>query len=97
MGYLHYGTNHIYQFCDLTLAHLRTVISSKLLQQESFMLSWSDEGQQFTLWLHPAGQLVFEFDKPFSEELDRAWLEQMISQANSPSGLKLARTRIEDQ
>lgn len=61
------------------------------------MLSWVDEGQQFTLWLHPAGQLVFEFEKPVTEELDRAWLEQMISQANSPSGLKLSKTHIEAQ
>lgn len=96
MGYLHYGTNHIYRFCDRTLAHLRTVISSKLLQQESFVLSWSDEGQQFSLWLHPAGQLVFEFEKPVTDELDRAWLEQMINQANSPSGLKLSKTHIDE-
>lgn len=89
MGYLHYGPHHIYRFDDRTLAHLRAVITAKLLLQENFVFTWNDSGLQTTLWLQPAVVLVFEFESAATPELNRAWLEALKTDANSPAGLTL--------
>ena len=89
MGTLHVSEQHIYHFEDRTLAHLRTVITNKLLQQESFMFTWVDAGLQRSAWIHPASHLVFEFESPNTPEINRAWAEELFSLANSPGGLRL--------
>ena len=91
MGNLHISERHIYSFDDRTLAHLRTVVTSKLLQQESFMFTWVDAGSMRSAWLHPASNLIFEFDSPQTPDLNRAWVEELFSQANSPGGLRITR------
>ncbi|MBK0417427.1 ATP-dependent DNA ligase [Leucobacter sp. CSA1] len=89
MGYLHYCQQQIYRFDDRTLAHLRTVISNKLLQQESFVFTWNDTGLQRTIWLHPSMSIVFEFESAVTPDLNREWLQALGSLANSPTGLRL--------
>jgi len=89
MGYLHYGSGHRFEFDDHLLAHLRSVILSKLLLQESFVFTWVDFGEQRSIWLHPSLPLQFEFDRQTTPELDREWLEHLSLLANSPGGLRL--------
>lgn len=89
MGILHIGEKHSYRFEDETLAHLRTVITSKLLLQESFMFTWVEGGSQRSVWLNPASTLLYEFESSATPELNRAWLETLLSRANSSAGLRL--------
>lgn len=89
MGNLHLSERDIYRFDDRTLAHLRTVITSKLLQQESFMFTWIEAGIQRSAWLHPASNLIFEFESAHTPEINRAWAKELFSQANSLGGLRL--------
>lgn len=89
MGRLRYGSKHVYHFDDRTLAHLRLVITNKLIKQESFVFTWVDDELESSLWLHPTCMLSFEFSTPVNHELNREWLELLMAHANSPTGLKL--------
>lgn len=89
MGILRYGSKHVYEFDDRTLAHLRLVITNKLLKQESFVFTWLADDLEKTLWLHPTCMLSFEFSTPVNHDLNRSWLERLMAHANSPTGLKL--------
>lgn len=89
MGAIRYGSKHVYEFDDRTLAHLRLVITSKLLKQESFVFTWEHDDCERTLWLHPSCMMSFEFSGPDKHELNREWLELLLAHASSPTGLKL--------
>lgn len=91
MGTLHYGSEHKFSFDDRSLNHLRTVITSKLLQRESFPFTWEDGESQKTLWITPEAHIVFEFsaDPADSGALNPGWLEILMARANTPSGLQL--------
>ena len=89
MGSLHYSTNQVFLFQDRTLAHLRSVILSKLVLHESFAFTWNDEGVQRSIWMHANLPLQFQFDSVESQDLNRGWLEALSATANSPGGLKL--------
>ena len=91
MGYLRYGQQQSFQFDDRTLAHLRAVITGKLVLQESFIFTWTDEGLQRSLWMHPTLPLSFEFDSSEPPAVNRSWVELLMGLANSPAGLRLAR------
>lgn len=89
MGYLHYGPSQIFRFDDRSLAHLRTVVVAKLIQQESFLFTWKDSGIRRSIWMHPAIPVQFEFDSTESPQLNRGWVEELMASANSTGGLKL--------
>lgn len=89
MGFLHYGETRSFGFTDRELTHLRTVILGKLNLQESLVFTWIDEGAQHSVWLHPTIPLHFEFEAEVSPELNPAWVEQLLTLANSPAGLRL--------
>ncbi len=89
MGFLHYGESRSFAFDDRSLTHLRTVILGKLNLQESLVFTWLEEGRQQTLWLHPTIPLHFEFESAATPELNPEWVEQLLSLANSPAGLRL--------
>lgn len=89
MGYLHYGESRSFSFDDRTLTHLRTVILGKFNLRESLVFTWLEDGLQRTIWLHPTIALHFEFEEPATPELNHAWVDQLLSLANSPSGLRL--------
>lgn len=89
MGKLHYGDNRSFEFDDNTLSHLRTVILGKFNLQESIVFSWMDGAGQHSLWLHPSIPLYFEFDAHRLPEINREWVERLLADANSPTGLRI--------
>lgn len=88
MGYLHYDGAK-FAFDDRTLTHLRTTILGKLALQESLVFTWIDEGRQRSIWLHPSLPVQFEFEEEVAPDLNPAWIEQMLTLANSQAGLRL--------
>jgi len=94
MGTIYYGGSatpiHIE---DRALAHLKVVIATKLRRGESFTVSWQHPDDQprgrSTLWLNPSIPLRFVFDAPEPPELNRRWIEDLASSANSSGGIML--------
>jgi hypothetical protein len=78
-------------FEDRLLAHIEVVVVQKLRRQETFLLSWLEEegvgGSRTGIWLHQAALLTFHFDTSEDIRIDRAWLEKLMSSANSTLGL----------
>lgn len=93
MGQLIYASTFEARFDDRVLAHLQIVIVAKLRRQESFAFSWSkprDEGSgRASLWLHPAIPLVFTFHGGRTPTISRAWIDALMSSANSSGGLRI--------
>ncbi|MBO1902412.1 hypothetical protein J4H92_10680 [Leucobacter weissii] len=89
MGSLYYGEGARFTFDDRLLTHLRTVILGKLNLQESLVFTWSGDGRQHSIWLHPAVSLRFEFDDEATPEINHAWIERLLALANSGSGLRI--------
>jgi hypothetical protein len=94
MGTIYYGGSatpiHIE---DRALAHLKVVIATKLRRGESFTVSWQHPDDQprgrSTVWLNPSIPLRFVFDEPEAPELNRRWIEDLASSANSSGGIML--------
>ncbi|WP_194419661.1 hypothetical protein [Microbacterium abyssi] len=78
---------------DVTLAHLKVVIATKLRRQESFMMTWhpidGSPSGRMTAWIHPAVPLVFAFDESDSPPIDSHRLEDMIHATNASGELVL--------
>lgn len=89
MGYLHYTQHQVFHFDDYLLTHLRTVIITKLLQQESFLFTWSSGGIQQSIWMHPMQALSFEFDSSDVAAINREWVNDLLALANGPGGLRI--------
>jgi hypothetical protein len=101
VGILYYGsTEHAVEIEDVTLAHLKVVIATKLRRNESFTLSWQHDDDQprgrTTIWLHPSIELRFEFDEPHPPELDPARIQQIANSANTSGGILIPRSAIAD-
>lgn len=90
MGHLVHGDNE-YMFEDRLLAHLKIVISQKLMRQESFFLSWSkstaEGGGRVSLWLSPSVSLAFSFTDDEPPELNRHWLRALNALSHTQRGL----------
>lgn len=93
MGQLIYASTFEARFDDRVLAHLQIVIVAKLRRQESFAFSWSkpreDGSGRASLWLHPAIPLVFTFQGGRAPTISRAWIDALMSSANSAAGLRI--------
>lgn len=94
MGKLVYGApTWSIEFDDRALAHLRIVMIAKLRRAESFSFSWKFDASygngRSSLWLHPAIPLQFEFYGGREPSLNRAWIDALMTSANSPGGLEL--------
>lgn len=89
MGYLYYTPQQVFRFDDYLLTHLRTVIITKFIQQESCIFTWSDDGLQRSIWLNPALPLSFEFDGSEVPPINHDWVNELLSLANGPGGLRL--------
>ncbi|GGF16094.1 DUF7882 family protein [Subtercola lobariae] len=78
---------------DRDLAHLQTVILAKLRRSESFAFSWERPGDvvsgHTTLWMHPQMYLEFSYSGAKGLTLNRAWIDRLMTRANSGSGLEL--------
>ena len=92
MGTLYYGARATpVNFDDRLLAHLRAAITAKLRRDEKFVLSWAADDAQArhcSVWVHPAIELRFEFDEPTLPALNRAWVERLVSSANTAEGMR---------
>ena len=94
MGTIYYGGSatpiHIE---DRALAHLKVVIATKLRRGVSFTVSWQHPDDQprgrSTIWLNPSIPLRFVFDEPEAPDLNRRWIEDLASSANSSGGIML--------
>lgn len=94
MGYLLYGQPaEEIEIEDRALAHIKLVMIAKLRRNESFAFSFAHdldgETGRTTVWVHPALALRFRFDETQQPELNRAWLDRLVSAANSVDGLRL--------
>lgn len=76
---------------DRLTAHLELVIVSKLRRHESFVFTWlkdvTDGSGRESKWVHPGGHIDFRFDDRARIPINPAWVEALMSSANSPAGL----------
>jgi hypothetical protein len=94
MGSLIYGpTGTRVEINDRTLAHLKVVILTKLRRGEGFAFSWdrgADQGSgRDTMWLHPSIGVEFQFDGGRPPSLNKVWLDELMTSANSGGGLHI--------
>ncbi|WP_314103915.1 ATP-dependent DNA ligase [uncultured Frigoribacterium sp.] len=92
MGTFTYGPTSIdVTLDDRLLAHLRTVVVTKLRRGECFLFTWTDdtgpEPVEESLWMHPAVAMRFRVEKAAAESMNQDWLAVLMHAANSGSGL----------
>ncbi|MDR5699194.1 DUF7882 family protein [Agromyces aerolatus] len=92
MGTLYYGTgSHPVEIDDRLLAYLKVVIAVKLRRNEAFTLTWKHGPEaapgRSMIWLQPSIPLRFVFDGEAADPLSRAYLDALVQQANSTSGV----------
>ncbi|MDQ1124787.1 DUF7882 family protein [Microbacterium trichothecenolyticum] len=91
MGKFIYESSVRTDFEDRLLAHLQVVVGNKLRRGEPFYFAWKDDistgGGRTSVWVHPRANIVFKYNGGRPPALNRAWLEALMSTANSPSGL----------
>jgi len=88
------------EFEDRLLAHLQIVVGNKLRRGEPFYFQWKDDvstgGGRTSVWVHPRSNIVFKFHGGRPPALNRAWLEALMSTANSPTGLYVVPEPLDD-
>ncbi len=92
MGKFIYGATAVsVDIEDRTLAHLRVAIMTKLRRSESFMFDVEVGGGngRRSFWLNPAIPIQFHFFGGRAPRLNRAWVEDLIISASSPTGLSI--------
>lgn len=94
MGQLIYGSNGtVVEIEDRALAHLKVVMITKLRRSEGFAFSWDEElkngSGRSTIWIHPAVSVQFKFYGTRQPAMNKVWLEELMSSANSGGGLHI--------
>jgi hypothetical protein len=94
MGTLIYGHGDLsVDFEDRTLAHLQVVIGTKLRRRESFLMSWTEDGQEAehrtSIWLDSSVPMYFRYSSPRVPDLNHDWIALLMAGANSAAGLGL--------
>ena len=92
MGKFMYGaTANAFEIEDRALAHVRVVVMNKLRRSESFMfdLTMGDGSGSRSFWINAAVPIQFQFFGSRSPRLNRAWIELLMTAANSPNGLAI--------
>jgi len=93
MGQLHYNAQ-TFAFEDRTLLHLQLVIGLKLRRREPFFLAWRSDTSagsgRHALWIDNGIPIHAEFVGGRAASINRDWVEQLITSANTGSGLNLA-------
>lgn len=92
MGTLQYGNPaSSIQFDDRALIHLQVVISSKLRRGENFMFSWTNATEvgsgRTAIWLDPSSTLTFKYHGNRTPLVNRQWIDELTTSANSVWGL----------
>jgi hypothetical protein len=92
VGALFYGSDRFeVEFDDRVLAHLQIVMTAKLRRGEGFILSWTDgvsagSGRSM-LWIAPTSDLHYKFSGNRPPSINRKWLDELASLANTAPGL----------
>ncbi|KQX06664.1 MULTISPECIES: DUF7882 family protein [unclassified Leifsonia] len=93
MGTLTYDVVKQVHFDDRLLAHLQLVIATKLRRGESFNFSWKTDASEgsgrTTIWLHPAIPLLYEFQGSRQPAINRLWLDDLMTSADTVTGLQV--------
>ncbi len=94
MGKLIYGPlGTQFEIDDRALAHVQVTILSKLRRGESFAFTWkppADSGEgRSVIWFHPSHAVQFKFNGSKPLALNRAWIEELMTSANSVGGLQI--------
>lgn len=93
VGTIQYGGGSEIHIDDRALAHLKVAISTKLRRNESFTLSWkhpeADAPGRSTIWLHPSIPLRFVADDAETPQLNAKWVQTLMIEASSSSGISL--------
>lgn len=94
MGTLEYNSSHpAIDIDDVTLAHLKIVIGTKLRRQESFMMTWSPGGEgpaRLSAWIHPSIPLVIAFDEEKRAPIDADRVAKMMENLNAHGEIVVA-------
>lgn len=87
MGTLEYNSSHpAIDIDDVTLAHLKIVIGTKLRRQESFMMTWTTGGKgpaRLSAWIHPSIPLLIAFDDAKHAPIDAERVTKMMEHLNA--------------
>jgi hypothetical protein len=87
------GIREPFRFSDRALAHLQVVILAKLRRGESFTFAWTIAvaagSGHFSVWLHPAIPLRFNYDDTRHLALNKEWVEVLARSADQAGGLVL--------
>lgn len=74
---------------DRTLAHLRLAMVNKLRRSEGFMLEldMGDGSGRRSFWIQQSVPLQFHFYGSRLPRINRAWVDELMLAASSPTGL----------
>ncbi|MDN3310437.1 hypothetical protein QWJ90_05810 [Microbacterium oryzae] len=92
MGKMFYGmSDQPIEIEDRLLAHVQSVVLTKLRRGESFSLSWQhSQGGRETIWVHSAIPFRIILDEVEQVPLNREILVRLVEAANSNHGLDLS-------
>jgi len=89
MGTFRYGASQTaLSIDDRTLAHLQTVVTTKLRRSEGMLLHW-DAPVRGAAWIHPHCDISYEYDETGEIQLASEVLDRMMSEASGTRGLKI--------
>lgn len=84
---------------DRALTHLQLVMTAKLRRGEPFTFTWKEDvstgGGRTSVWIHPGSSMVFKFFGSRTPAINRAWVDALAFDANSPTGLYLTPEPVE--
>lgn len=79
---------------DRALAHLQYVIFQRYRRHEPFVMTLvtgtGDDRQRRSTWMTPGAPVSFSYDDEATPQLDRVWLEDLMKQSYSGTGLVYA-------
>lgn len=90
VGLLVYGSQgRTFDIEDRLLAHLRVVFMNKLRRNEPFMFHRSSDNGMFSVWVHPAVPMMFQFSGSRPPTINRNWVETLMIEAGGANGLRV--------
>lgn len=98
MGKMFYGmSDQAIEIEDRLLAHVQSVVLTKLRRGESFSLSWQHSGGgRETVWVHSSIPFRIVLDEVDQVPLSREVLVRLVEAANSNHGLDLSPSALAD-
>ena len=90
MGQFVYDNGRAIEIDDRALAHLQVVIVDKLRRGEHFAVSMSDGKRLAMMWVGPSTPLQFIYHGSRLARLNRAWIEELATNAGVTGVLALS-------